>query len=56
MDELKLKKKKLQIMKMDTAIMEYEVKIQERMEDIKRIEREIEHCRQNKEELLKEIE
>ena len=40
--DLDEKKTRLQIMKMDTNILEYEVKIDERNEDIKRIEAQIE--------------
>lgn len=36
-------------MKLDTSIMEYELKIEERLEDIKRIKYEIEKCKETKE-------
>lgn len=55
MDELEKKKIQLQIMKMDTNVLEYEVKIEERMADIKRIEEQIEICKKTKEELQKQL-
>ena len=45
------KKIKLQIMKMDTNILEYEVKIEERLEDIERIKKQIVICENTKKEL-----
>lgn len=55
MADLKTKKLKLQLMKMDTNILEYEVKIEERMEDIERIKSQIEICKKHKKELQEEL-
>jgi predicted nucleic acid-binding Zn-ribbon protein len=53
--DLDEKKTRLQIMKMDTNILEYEVKIDERNEDIKRIEAQIELCKKSKQELQEQL-
>ena len=56
MKGLEKKKLQLQLMKMDTNILEYEVKIEERMNDIQRIEKQIEMCKEHKKEIKKELE
>ena len=53
--DLETKKLKLQVMKQETNILEYEVKIEERKEDIVRIEKQIEICKQAKEETEKKL-
>jgi len=53
--DLEEKKTRLQIMKMDTNILEYEVKIDERKEDIERIKTQIKLCEQTKKELEEKL-
>jgi len=55
MTGLEKKKLQLQLMKMDTNILEYEVKIEERLKDIERIEEQIELCKKHKEETEKQL-
>lgn len=51
MTDLEKKKTKLMIQKMDTNILEYEIKIEERMLDIERIKEEIKRCKGVKKDL-----
>lgn len=53
---LEKKKLQLQLMKMDTNILEYELKIQERLEDIERIKDQIKKCEEYKEEIKEQLE
>ena len=52
---IELKKIKLEIIKMDANIMESEIRIEERMAEVERIENNIKKSKEKKEELLLKI-